>query len=910
MNYLKKGLFIGVMSGLFLSCADESPWKEDNSTSSAKGGIKLSLTSSNEIANAIPKVRATSEHIVAPPVSDFQIRLAKVDGSYIRTWSSLKDFVAETEFPVGVYELEATYGDKNSQGAVKSNEVGYEHSYYYGKVENITVLEDKDTEVSLSAKLANAVVKVDYTDAYRRYFTSWNTTLQTSSPENVVLGGEAGICYVVAPGEVDIIMDAVLQNGKTVFLNPAKFTVEPQHQYNITYNINNGEVGDVSELEITFSDDVDVEVITIELTDDLVNTDAPVITAVGFVGQDVIETQVGVPLLDKKIQYEVVAHGKIKSAVLNVKPENAQTVPASFLTNGSIDLCEADESKQSEMSSKGIDARGFFSNPDKFAFIDLTEFCKNLPAGIFTISLKVVDIYDQTNDPEETAVTIVTVDTNSDIKSAKTIFGDGFADLEIEYDGPDPTVKGANPFSFGIISPVTGKEFPVNIISCGTDISAMTRAEYVKKTYFYRVSMPEEESDSYKVSMYFNGSSAPVVEKYPFDVTYPAYEVEYDAFAKWMRLRVANLESDASKRELYTKRLRVFVDGFERTDLEKDYSTGIVSFKGLTKNTPYNLKTSLQLKETPDVYNGVSTITTEPETEVPNGDFEELTQYFSGEIKQGGTWSTSSVDVSNYQNTSTFTISIANLWSTSNDNTMGGSNTNSWFYQPSVFNSTLSYTGKCPGVGLSTGSASGTPASYSGFKVHSKNNSMVIRNVAWDPIGTNIGKDNDGGSGFMGAKATSEYFNKYPPVIANVSAGKMFLGTYPQSELLKDAEGYSFDSRPLRLKGWYTYKRDESSNQDDYGIVSIIIYSGENAIVQRSATLEATDEMKSFTIDLDSYPFQQKATKIAVMVTSSKFASSSQEYETQNIAVTPYVSKIESYKHGATLVVDDFQFEY
>lgn len=889
MKFLKPLLSL---TGLFLllgSCTDESPFTDNSNKGGGK--INLNLTSSSEVSSAMPNVRSVTKQVVPPPVSDFQIRLSKTDGSYAKTWSSLEEFAKETEFSVGMYELEAYYGTPDSQGVVKSSDKGYEHAYYYGKVEDIVVKESQETNVTIGASLANSIVVVEYTDAYKNYFRSWNTTLKTSGKENVELGDEEGTCYVT-PGVVDIVMDAVLENGNSVFLNPAEFDAEPCHMYKIKYDVFNGENGSVI-LSLNFNDDPEeIHDVWIELNDELVNAEAPVVNAVGFESGALIETQVGIPF-DQDVQFEVIAKAGISQAVLKV---NSDTYTASFLNNGQIDLCVASPQQQGDMEKAGIKARGFFNNPETMAFLDLTEFCKNLPAGKHKISLQITDKYSQTNDPDSPYIEINAVDTESAIVKTESYFGENCAYITVEYDGPDPTQNGKNPFSFKFTVPRTGLQYPVEIKAIGTESNPLTRATYEKHQYVYQVTLPEEASDYYPVSMYFNGGSKPVDDSHEVEITYPDYTVEYDAFAKKILLKVK--EEDSSKLNLYNENLRIFVNDQEIKNATLDATTGILTIPDLKSDSDYKVKTTLRVSSTPDIFSEEVTLHTEKEVGVPNGDFEQLTALPQQELNQGGTWSTSILDGAKYQNKTKFTISEAKNWATNNQKTLSGSPDNTWFVIPSVFNSSLEYTSTRNGVG--TLSSPSTPESYSGFIGHNNsNNAMVIRNVAWDPSGTVPSKCTKAPK-----SSGKDYYNHTEATVSKKSVGTMFLGEYSYTNGREEfKQGCDFESRPLKLTGYYIYTLDKISQEVDHGVITVQICNDEEVLAEGTSKLKAVASYSSFSIDLNYKPFGKKANQLKIMINSS-------EKDENDISVSTYLSQYESYKHGATLVVDDFTFEY
>ena len=885
------------LTGLFLllgSCTDESPFTDNSNKGGGK--INLNLTSSSEVSSVMPNVRSVTKQVVPPPVSDFQIRLSKTDGSYAKTWSSLEEFAKETEFSVGMYELEAYYGSPDSQGVVKSSDKGYEHAYYYGKVEDIVVKESQETNVTIGASLANSIVVVEYTDAYKNYFRSWNTTLKTSGKENVELGGEEGTCYVT-PGVVDIVMDAVLENGNSVFLNPAEFDAEPCHMYKIKYDVFNGENGSVI-LSLNFNDDPEeIHDVWIELNDELVNADAPVVNAVGFESGALIETQVGIPF-DQDVQFEVIAKAGISQAVLKV---NSDTYTSSFLNNGQIDLCVASPQQQADMEKAGIKARGFFNNPETMAFLDLTEFCKNLPAGKHKISLQVTDKYSQTNDPDSPYIEINAVDTESAIVKTESYFGENYAYITVEYDGPDPTQNGKNPFSFKFTVPRTGLQYPVEIKAIGTESNPLTRATYEKHQYVYQVTLPEEASDYYPVSMYFNGGSKPVDDSHEVVITYPDYTVEYDAFAKKILLRVK--EEDASKLKLYNENLRIFVNDQEIKNATLDATTGILTIPDLKSDSDYKVKTTLCVSSTPDIFSEEVSLHTEKEVGVPNGDFEDLPDIYSYEvtkINQGGKWGVS-IGVY-YQNYADYKIKEPIGWATTNLKTMGENTKNTWFYQPSVFNTTIEYKATCVKTAIQSPETA-TPSSFKNFTPHNGLNAMVIRNVAWDNNGE-VPKE-------WYKAGTTEYWNHtVPQKIANKSVGKMFLGNYTYSGGSETYEqGVNFQSRPSKLTGYYIYTNDKNDS-GEYGIITIQLLNGDNVIASGTAQLKSCTNYSPFEIKLTYEKFNIKADTLQIMIASSNYASENMSDETNNVQVTTYNSRSESYMHGATLVVDDFKFEY
>lgn len=321
-------------------------------------------------------------------------------------------------------------------------------------------------------------------------------------------------------------------------------------------------------------------------------------------------------------------------------------------------------------------------------------------------------------------------------------------------------------------------------------------------------------------------------------------------------------------------------------------------FSGLSGNTTYNIKA---------VFNGIESntapVTTEQQTEVPNGDFEELVQTINIQnMNQGGTW-TITRGGTKYQTSLSLTISEPTKWSSINLKTCNESvnNKNSWYVIPSTFNTTLSWVSHQPTAkvwGIGQNAYNSTADTYKNLYPKSNNNAMVIRNVAWDANGVTIeSKSQTGNSNH------SNYFcSNTPSSISNRSSGKLFLGSYSYNngqEIYN--EGITFTSRPKILNGYYKYSKD-SQDTDEKGTVTILLMNGDTPIASGEIELDAANEYVQFSLPLTYTIFNLKATQLRIMITSSN--------RTSGIKTTNYVNKDECCSRGAELTIDNLTFEY
>lgn len=822
MKLLQKSMLLGAAVMLSTSCSQDAPWGAGN----GEGEIHLHLSAYGDVTAAVPSVRAVSTDIVAPPVAEFQVKVSKIDGSYSESFSTVSDFVKKGSFPAGSYQIEAWYGDPNAQGFVKSGEENYEHAYYYGKTSNITVLEGQSTEVQLSAALGNAIVVIEYSDAFKNYFTDWSTSVQTSGSSPVDFGSDEGLGYVM-PGNVNVIISAELPNGKTISLSPGNFDVKAQHMYKMRYNIYNGEVGKADRLEISFDENLETERILIDLTDELENTAAPVVTPEGFINEQNFVIQRGTTF-DGEIKFNVSAPGNITAANLTIEMEqvNDPENKLSFLTDGMIDLCAATESQKAEMERAGIKAVGFFRNPGKMAQLDLTEMCRNLPEGKYRILFQVKDSYTQVNDPVSVGFSCIPVDMSMTAEPAP--FGEGYADIIVSYNGPDPTAPGSNPFTFRVQG---------NSSYSDSEIISITKKESTRAfesyDYVYRITVPDVDRDVFTVRAYF-GEETAMGPDMTTDVTfeYPDYQVQLDPMTQKLRINVVH--DDPKKKTLFFHKLKVFINGTRLSEgtFSRDEPTKWIAVYDLQPSTQYRVQTTLQSAENATKFGSDETITTSPATPVPNGDFSQTSNTINNQkLQVGGSYrNTAAIWHTNWCVFNYF--EPIGGWASINQKTFypESKEKNSWFMVASTY---------------------------------VENGSVIIRTVGYNHNGIVPEKS--------GNALNSIYYCTNSPDYDSFSrcSGELFLGSYSFNGTETRSEGVLFNARPTSLTFKYKYKKQQESSR---GSAEIIIYAedGTTVINTRKVYLYDTEEtVKDYKIVLYRYPFGIQAGKLCIKFLSS-----------------------------------------
>ncbi|MDE6560316.1 MAG: DUF4493 domain-containing protein [Muribaculaceae bacterium] len=873
-----------------VGCADESHW---GSSSNEKGSISLTLSTNRDIATAKPVFRSGEEsraddpndlntYINVPEAADFKVKLEKADGSYSKTWSSLNDFKEEatsSKFPTGAYTLTAYYGEKGTQD--------FEAPYFEAS-SSFTVLSDKTQEVNLEAELQNSMVKINYTQAFKDYMSNFYSKIHTEGrTDDITYGMVESRPAFLEPNNANVTVHFTTKDkGYTSSISLGEFAPAAKTLHNITFDIVESQNGTPS-LNVSFDETLEDEDINIDLTDELFTTPAPVITCEGFTNGETVNMLEGTGS-DVSLKMNVKAEGKIKSAVLTVDSPNF--TPS---WGEEYDLCKAfADNKVSEIKNAGIDATGFgFSGQptDMEGYLTLTDFGKSLPKGVHTISLTVTD---QTGKVSEPAVVVlnseeITIDM---VGEPTIVYGSGQAVLTLDYNGINPN----SDISFQAVGS-DGYYTSARIISC--DENTATRA-FEKKRYVYTIELPVTTKSSIGIQVYHKETR--LVGEFQVPVTVPAYRIaeEYNAYTNHAYLRVTTPNStDPSVLAAVINNLIVKGNGDELKITKRDTSNGIVTISELKPATTYSITSSITGTDENSVWNNFGDLLTETESNVPNGDFEDINQTINTTINQGGLWTITAAGKT-HQTTLSMNIKEPQGWISSNSMTcnLSANNKNSWYVIPSVFNTTLSWVSHQPeakAIGIGQSAKDTTADIYTGLKSNSKENAMVIRNVAWDLNGPSIAdKKQTGNSDF-----SNYYCSNKPNSIANRTAGYLYLGTSTE-------QGTNFASRPVKLKGFYMYEND-SQDKGEKGKITVEILNGNQILGSGQIELGAANEYSEFVIPIEYISPEEsrpKATKLKIYITSSN--------KTSDIKTTDYCNKDECCSRGAALTVDNLTFEY
>lgn len=825
MRHLKIGIPISgalaVLLGLGLnSCVDENPW---GNSSNEKGSISLSLTTNSDIATAKPVFRSgedesdndpnnLSSYITVPTADQFSISLEKSDGSYKKTWSTLSDFkneAANSKFNTGSYTLTAFYGEKGKQD--------FEAPYFEAS-SSFTVFSDQTHEVNLEAELLNSMVKINYTEDFKNYMSNFYTIIHTEGKANdITFNSVESRPAFIEPNNANItVYFTTKDKNHSSSYSLGDFQPEARTLHNITFDIKENQNGNAT-LDIRFDDTLETENVSVDLSDVLKTTPAPVITCEGFANGETIDMLEGTGS-DVTLKMNVNASAQIKSARLTV--DSPKFIPA---WGSEIDLCAATPEQIQQIQKAGIEAYGFgFTGQptDLSAFLTLTDFGKSLPKGVHTISLVVTDI---NNKVSETANVILNSEeiTIAMVGDPTIVYGSGQAVLTLDYNGTNPSKD----ISFTAIN-AKGWHDAADIISC-EEITA-TRA-FENKRYVYTIKLPTTTKSNIEIKVFHKGTNN--VGTFEVPVSVPAYKFEaYDAFSKYAYIQVTTPDSsDPSVLAAVINNLSIKANNKDITIAASDVSTGIITLSGLTPATPYAITSSI----TGDAWNNNGSFTTETALTIPNGDFSGIivNGISFDNIQVGGKYKVSPVD---YTLKANIKRDIPADWATVNSLTAweGSSNKNTWFVVPSTY---------------------------------VENQVAILKSVGYNHNGTTPATS--------GGAASTKYYCQNAPADQQLekASGELFLGEYTFNGNESRSEGKAFASRPAAVTFDYIYN---PINNDDKGYVKIEVLDADDHTIGeiKELALEASSEMKTVTVNLSYGKFGKKAAKLKVNFKSSNQA--------------------------------------
>lgn len=814
----------------------------DEKRSGAFGGMSLHLSANSSVTD----VTTRSSEEVLPSIQDFSISVLQGD-KVQASWDKLSDYDEDTTFPVGSYTLKAFYGDIEKEG--------FDSPYYEGTTD-FNIRGGETTPVETTCKLANTKISIEYTDDFKQYFKTYSSTVQAELGSEVSFSsGETRAAYV-KPGRISVKLTFTKVNGGLSPTTIEVATIEEalaQHHYHLQMNVDAGK----AMLSIVFDRVTEVRPITLDISDKALNIKPPYFTLTGFEKTSNDGNQWdGNPIESNQLSALLTSLGGFTKCILRTTSPNLPDWPEE-----GFNLAALTPEDQALLDKSGVKLIGFGINQDQMGIINFTGLIPNLnitdnnDTHLFYLSATstygkqsedyVLNITTPKNfmllptDPVKMKSKEVTIPVKLKEGNPQNI------KLYYRYYGVMTLINNT------VITPIEGKEGYYNIKASGIDMGVVAKdfqAEY-------------------------NGLKSAIVS---VAVIIPSYSVILEPFHVWSYTAemtivpeyAEDMSNVMSAIEAYISLNGSTWTKVDAKDLKLDATTGKAVISGLTPGTAYYFRTTCDDGTT---YSIPVMQATESVVQLP--DFTQgWANYFNETINKGGGYGYSGIlGSSKKQDTRLLTIEDLNdTWAVVNQKTAptNPKTKNTWYIVASAFN---------------------------------QNTGVMLRNVAWsDKLGDPPSK-----YGSVSWSATT-LNDLTPPTHEHRSAGKLFLGSYSYNHSTNVEiynEGISFTSRPIKLKGTYTYV----ANNDQGGIVTVIVENREGGqtlkLAEGSEVLTATSSQKEFTVDLTyNTMFEKKATHLRVMFASSSNASNTQSVEDNKIKTTD--NKGEAISTGSELYID------
>lgn len=416
-----KQMAYAIAGGLMMllpGCASDTP----SGMEGGNGRILLRVGVDGTVQDAVPSVRSSQASKI-PDSSELNLKLTKKDGSQTTTWGSIAEFPTDKGFSVGAYTLEAYYGSMEIEG--------FDAPYFYG-ITDVNVAEGSENEAHVTASLANTMVSIDYTDAFRNYFKAYSAQIHSEGGDYISFMSDEERPAYLRPGNITVTVSITKQNGLSASIEAATFQASGRHHYHVILDVNNGETGE-GVLQVKFDDSIVTEDVDIDISDAVMMMPAPTVSTTGFVSGEPVHVLEGIN--PGSMNMTVSAPAGLRSAVLTTHSD--ALVSKGFPAE--IDLMQASEAQQALLKSFGLEAKGLYNRPDKMAVIDFSKLLAGISAtGEHSFTLVAKDKLGKVNLPvtltANTKLVSMAITSIPDIRIDETE-----AELSATYDGENFT---------------------------------------------------------------------------------------------------------------------------------------------------------------------------------------------------------------------------------------------------------------------------------------------------------------------------------------------------------------------------------------------------------------------------------------------------------------------------------------
>lgn len=839
--------FFGGLLTLFLSACS----KDSGADNGVTGSFLIDLKATTEVIvgdQIVSRAGAGTES----GVENFSVAVEK-QGEVICEWATYAEMQEDEkpELRPSVYTAKAWKGDLSAEG--------FDQGCYEGKTD-FAIKKGEVTPVSILCKLANAKLKIEYTDRFKEYFASYSASVSTGKGNTVKYEQAEERFAYFAPGKlaVNVAVKKAGQAADAVY-KVKEIDAKAQHAYTLTLDVDAGS----ATMKVSFSEKVSQEEqVEFPVTDAALNAPAPYFKAQGFVNGEAFEMLEG-NILGNKVYAYINAVGGLTGCTLETQSE--------FLTGkgfpASVDLAKPGEHAE-VLKKMGLNVKGFSGNTEQMAMVDFTALLAELPTGDHVFTLKnATDLYGKSSGEETLVLTIkvTACDFKMDTADEDAPFMGQECKVKVQYLTENAGFKGSPDKLLYYIKEGDQKKLFTYKSSETSD----------GKNFTVTLTAPQEVK--FKEAFTLSGESKSYTREAEVKVGY-GIEVagDYDVWAKKVIFHLYNAEASQVQVE-YQKE----GDGnrfvLEKLEEVEAYQPGVgtrVAVHGVPSNT--KLRFCVRMRDGSKDKSNELEVTTEEAKQVPNSGFED---WYDDEVWYNSIWLSGGEKIYSFYPYAR--TESDRWWSTLNDKTtQEQSGVASWYY--------CAYPGTMPTNASSVHTASWHWNKFGGQSLsegaHGGNAAMEIATVGY------------GANNWSDLSHNTQYRER----------GELFIGTYDRTSQ-KQTLGHDFTSRPQKIQFYYKFYSYNNESTKAY----VKVYdSGKNEI--GNGELKISQSTNAYTMGEFAINYTNTKAKVASM-TLVFMSTDAEAPSTKDIQGSKGAWKAgygDSRHIGSILTVDDVQLIY
>jgi len=219
----------------------------------AEGSISFSVASDEEVS--VVTKGNVSDYTTLPAAGGFTITVKDSDNATV--WSGLiSDWDETTALNVGSYSVTAAYGAEGTEG--------FDKPYFAGSA-NFSIAGAETKSVNIPVALANSIVRINCTDAFKNYFPTYSFSVTTGTGNVIAFAQNETRAAFVDAFKFTIAGTLTNQGGTQSTFSKEYTNLEEKTCYTVTFDVTN--VGGVS-VTVSFNDTVTtLDLGNIELND-------------------------------------------------------------------------------------------------------------------------------------------------------------------------------------------------------------------------------------------------------------------------------------------------------------------------------------------------------------------------------------------------------------------------------------------------------------------------------------------------------------------------------------------------------------------------------------------------------------------------------------------------------------------